>query len=462
MPVTTLSRDEFKILSVSGKSKRRGDPDTLANSTLRSLHFVEKSGADLSTVYQYAVPKAALVDIYRIRINGDGDRGFRATIFVQVNFDKEVIMDDGRVLHRRKPDPKSEAVEFTVEGKKLDEWKILCLPIPQPGFTQVPPETHEYIAPTRPLIATELKRPVSSLSPIANRAPVVSKLFKPKKTEVKKGRSTVIVQPASKPAFPIAPPSLPVKLVVKTPEISELVSPSPRIAGEFLTDSVETGGNGSRPVAPAFPPPPTIVRVPVNRIRRFEGQPRKIFKTKTLRELGESMRQEGQRVPVEVIKIEGDPDHDHELIGGERRWRAAQLVGLPYLDAIVRSREEIPNSRVQHRKSFAENVGRESMSHLDIALGLVKEKEGGASVVELQKLCAGKSDAWVYSHMSLVKLVLPLRALLDPTLPRGQRLTFQMGQQLAMLPPEQQEEQYRKALEFAGPKLRLLKLKEVR
>src|SRR4029077_9198793 len=61
-------------------------------------------------------------------------------------------------------------------------------------------------------------------------------------------------------------------------------------------------------------------------------QPRKYFAREALAELVESIRQHGIIQPLVVRDVAGR----HELIAGERRWRAAQEAGLTQVPVITR------------------------------------------------------------------------------------------------------------------------------
>src|SRR4029077_20138658 len=62
-------------------------------------------------------------------------------------------------------------------------------------------------------------------------------------------------------------------------------------------------------------------------------QPRKEFAADALQELVDSIRQHGIIQPLIVRQVDGR----HELIAGERRWRAAQEVGLTEVPVIIRT-----------------------------------------------------------------------------------------------------------------------------
>ena len=66
-------------------------------------------------------------------------------------------------------------------------------------------------------------------------------------------------------------------------------------------------------------------------------QPRKDFAREALQELVDSIRQHGIIQPL-IVREAGAR---FELIAGERRWRAAQEIGLTEVPAIIRSANDL-------------------------------------------------------------------------------------------------------------------------
>ena len=83
-----------------------------------------------------------------------------------------------------------------------------------------------------------------------------------------------------------------------------------------------------------------VYYVEVNKIRPNPNQPRRDFDLAALKELAASIKKHGVLQPILVSKVEQETekgmDVDYELIAGERRWRAAQLAGLPHIPVIVK------------------------------------------------------------------------------------------------------------------------------
>ncbi len=78
-------------------------------------------------------------------------------------------------------------------------------------------------------------------------------------------------------------------------------------------------------------PPTSIEELHLTKIFASPHQMRKHFDTASLRDLARSMKEEGLIQPITVRKV-GDA---YELVVGERRLRAAQLLGWPTIDARI-------------------------------------------------------------------------------------------------------------------------------
>lgn len=99
-------------------------------------------------------------------------------------------------------------------------------------------------------------------------------------------------------------------------------------------------------------------------------QPRRDIKEEALQELAESVRQHGVMQPI-VIRplLDGESKADgitHEIIAGERRWRAAKLAGLTTIPAI----ERVLSDEVAIALALIENIQREDLTVLEQAAAL--------------------------------------------------------------------------------------------
>ena len=69
-----------------------------------------------------------------------------------------------------------------------------------------------------------------------------------------------------------------------------------------------------------------VVKVNITKVEPNRNQPRKTFDEDSLIELSESIKQFGIINPIIVT----DKKDHYEIVGGERRWRAAKKAGLKY------------------------------------------------------------------------------------------------------------------------------------
>lgn len=139
-----------------------------------------------------------------------------------------------------------------------------------------------------------------------------------------------------------------------------------------------------------------VQRVSLNRVRASAMQPRKEFAPEALQELADSIRQQGIVQPLIVRERGGF----FELIAGERRWRAAQLLNLPEVPVITREADD----RAVLELALIENLQRENLNALEEALGYAQLAEQFALTQEEIALKVGKSRAAVANATRLLKL----------------------------------------------------------
>ena len=120
----------------------------------------------------------------------------------------------------------------------------------------------------------------------------------------------------------------------------------------------------------AMPGPDQVVALPLDAITPNPHQPRQQFDPAALNALAESIRNDGLLQPV-IVRPAASADSDsdvgprYELIAGERRWRAAEMVGLARLPAIVRDVDD----RQAVAWALIENLQRQDLNPIERALG---------------------------------------------------------------------------------------------
>lgn len=163
--------------------------------------------------------------------------------------------------------------------------------------------------------------------------------------------------------------------------------------------------------------PQMLQMIPVNQIVPSPTNPRKFFDRDKLQELANSIETHGLIEPILVRPLHVFNGHSsfsnivgYELVAGERRWRAAQLVpGTTTIEAKVRDLDDRAVLEIQ----LVENLQREDVSPVEEADGysamLALKREDGTSVYTVDSLAArigkkGKSKSYVYSRLKLRNL----------------------------------------------------------
>jgi ParB family chromosome partitioning protein len=139
-----------------------------------------------------------------------------------------------------------------------------------------------------------------------------------------------------------------------------------------------------------------VQRVPLTKIRPSALQPRKQFSEESLRELADSIREQGIVQPL-IVRVRDD---HFELIAGERRWRAAQLLNLTEVPVIAREADD----RSVLELALIENLQRENLNAIEEALGYSQLAEQFHLTQEEISTKVGKSRAVVANALRLLKL----------------------------------------------------------
>lgn len=143
-----------------------------------------------------------------------------------------------------------------------------------------------------------------------------------------------------------------------------------------------------------------IENISINQLIPDPQQPRKHFDEEALNELATSIKQHGIVQPLIVAKN----GSQYIIIAGERRFRAAQSLGLKNVPAIVRSFGQQEKLEI----SLIENVQREDLAKLELAAAYLKlHDEFKLEYKEIGQR-VGRSESAVVNIMRLLRL--PLKA----------------------------------------------------
>lgn len=105
--------------------------------------------------------------------------------------------------------------------------------------------------------------------------------------------------------------------------------------------------------------------IPLEQIQLPPTQPRRYFDSEALKQLTESIKQHGILQPLLVRLIDGEK---HELVAGERRYRAALEIGLKEVPVVVRELDD--NAAFQ--LALIENLLREDLNPVEETEGILQ------------------------------------------------------------------------------------------
>jgi ParB family chromosome partitioning protein len=153
----------------------------------------------------------------------------------------------------------------------------------------------------------------------------------------------------------------------------------------------------------------TIVELEIKNIEVNPFQPRTKFNTETLSELASSIKQLGVIQPITVRKIDFDK---YQLVSGERRYRAAKLVGLKTIPSYIR----IANDHEILEMALVENIQRQDLDPIEIALSYQRLIDDIKLTQHEMSVRVGKKRSTITNYLRLLKL--------DPIIQTGIRDGF--------------------------------------
>jgi ParB family chromosome partitioning protein len=140
-----------------------------------------------------------------------------------------------------------------------------------------------------------------------------------------------------------------------------------------------------------------VFEVSIHKLVQGAFQPRSSFDKASIEELAQSIKKNGIIQPILVRKKNKD---QYEIIAGERRWRAAQLVGLHEVPVIVK---DIENQQALEF-GIIENIQREDLNPIEEAQAYQRlAREFNLSQQEISEK-VGKERSTVTNSIRLLSL----------------------------------------------------------
>ena len=165
-----------------------------------------------------------------------------------------------------------------------------------------------------------------------------------------------------------------------------------------------------------------ISQIPVDKIKANPHQPRSNFDHESLEDLTNSIKEHGILQPL----ILAPAGNNYQVIAGERRWRAAQLLNLKTVPAVVREMEEQQKLEL----ALVENIQRQDLNPIEEAVAFQRLIDEFSLTQEEVSRRVGKSRAAVANTLRL----LSLPAAIQKALMSG-KINFSAARIIAGLPP---------------------------
>ena len=167
-----------------------------------------------------------------------------------------------------------------------------------------------------------------------------------------------------------------------------------------LGRSVNFGGGGVNTllgVAPMVAATSQVMELPIMDIARSPYQPRRDFKEEELKELAESIKNNGLVQPPTVRK---NAKGGYELIAGERRLRAAQLIGMKKIRVTLVEADDLTAAAM----TTTENLQREDLNPIEEAVSYKTLQETFNLTQQQVAERVGKGRATIANSTRLLEL----------------------------------------------------------
>ena len=152
-----------------------------------------------------------------------------------------------------------------------------------------------------------------------------------------------------------------------------------------------------------------VIDLELDRIEVNPFQPRTQFNDEALKQLASSIKELGIIQPITVRKMDYN---QYQLVSGERRYRAAKLIGLTAVPAFVR----LANDQESLEMALVENIQRQDLDPIEVALSYQRLIDEINVTQEALSDRVGKKRSTITNYLRLLKL--------DPIIQTGMRDGF--------------------------------------
>jgi ParB family transcriptional regulator, chromosome partitioning protein len=151
-----------------------------------------------------------------------------------------------------------------------------------------------------------------------------------------------------------------------------------------------------------------IVELPLVKVTPNKNQPRQNFKEQSLNELAESIREFGIIQPIMVRSLDGGGLY--EIISGERRYKAAKMLGLAAVPCIINQNvDDIASIEM----ALIENIQRDDLTPIELSHTFKQLIDEFKLTHEELSKRIGKSRAAITNSLRLLLLPLEVQKMVD-------------------------------------------------
>lgn len=171
-----------------------------------------------------------------------------------------------------------------------------------------------------------------------------------------------------------------------------------------------------------------VMEIPIEQISPDPHQPRKIFEQAEIDELAASIKKNGQKTPVWLIKV---GEKKYLLNGGERRWRACLLAKSATMKSLILT--GIEEQRDRHFSSTLENLHRKDFLEIEAALAIKRIMLDFDMSIKETAEQMGMDYQKVLRLHRLLDLDISIIQKMEPFLPKKEALSLKIAQKLSSL-----------------------------
>ena len=140
-------------------------------------------------------------------------------------------------------------------------------------------------------------------------------------------------------------------------------------------------------------------QLPISDLIPNKYQPRKIFDERNLEDLTNSIKERGIIQPI-IVRKSNDDKTNYEIIAGERRWLAAQRVGLNEVPVVITEADDLKSLEF----AIVENVQRHDLNPLEEAQGYKRLIDEFGYDQEKVSQFIGKSRSYITNSLRILTL----------------------------------------------------------